>query len=600
MKITGKNVRKLLAIFLIIAMSITVTNSVWASNNGKMSEEEILEFVSETQPIAAQTAAIQATSGSANVVVMLTAGHCARHTGGAANGFIEHELNFRVREYARQELQRYAGVTVLVDRPTVQCRWPHFTTWQQCVSERVRYAHSRGADLFVDLHFNIGGGAHRGSEIFVQNPSNPQIHQQSRQAANAVLTQLARISGLQTTRGVRWHNDLQFITNRLSTELGMNSMLIEYAFMDNAQDAVLIRNPGFLRQLGVATATGIANHYGLSLAVPGGGGGTTLPPPPPRINYSVHSQNLGWLPFVSNGAQAGTTGRSLRKEAIRINIQSSIPGGVEYRTHVQDVGWQGWRRNNEISGTTGRSLRLEALELRLTGQLATRYDIWYRVHIQNFGWLGWARNGARAGSAGMSLRMEAVQIRLVPRGGAWPGSPEGAFRTRSGAVSGTTLPAGGGGGTTPPPPPPPPPPPQPQAALSVNYNTHLAGIGWQGNRTNGAISGTTGQSRRMEAIRINLANTPVAGGVRYQVFARGLGWLPWVSDGNQAGTTGQARPLDGIRIELTGAIASQFHVEYRVHQAGHGWLSWVRNGATAGWSMQGQQLEAIEIRLVRR
>ena len=104
----------------------------------------------------------------------------------------------------------------------------------------------------------------------------------------------------------------------------------------------------------------------------------------------------------------------------------------------------------------------------------------------------------------------------------------------------------------------------------------------------------------MEAIRINLANTPVAGGVRYQVFARGLGWLPWVADGNQAGTTGQARPLDGIRIELTGAMASQFHVEYRVHQAGHGWLSWVRNGATAGWSLQGRQLEAIEIRLVRR
>ena len=587
MKITRMNARKLLSVLLIIALSMTIPASAWASNNGKMTEEEILEFVAGAQPEVNQPVAFQATSGTGNIIVMLTAGHCAQHTGATANGLVEHELNFRVREYARQELQRYAGVTVLVDRPTIHCRWPHFTSWQQCVPERVRYAHSRGARLFVDMHFNIGGGGQRGSEIFIQNPSNPRFHEPSRLIGNAVLRQLDRINGLQTTRGVRWHNGAQFISNRLSTELGMQSLLIEYAFLDNAQDAALIRTPGFLRQLGIATATGIANHYGLRLAGPGGGG---APPAPSRINYSVHSQNLGWLPFVSNGALAGTTGRALRKEAIRVNIQSSVAGGVEYRTHIQNLGWQGWRRNGEISGTTGRSLRLEALELRLTGQLATRYDIWYRVHIQNFGWLGWARNGAPAGSAGMSLRMEAVQIRLVPRGGAWPGSPDGAFRTPGGAISGTTPP----GGSTPPPPPPPPPP------VSINYNTHLAGIGWQGNRTNGTTSGTTGQNRAMEAIRINLANTPVAGGVRYQVMSRGLGWLPWVADGNQAGTTGQARPVDGIRIELTGAMASQFQVEYRVFQAGHGWLSWVRNGATAGWSLQGRQLEAIEIRLVRR
>ena len=590
MRITRKNVRKQLAILLIIVMSMTIPTSAWGSNNGKLTEEEILALAAETQPEGNQAVAFQATSGTGNVVIMLTAGHCAQHTGATANGFLEHELTFRVREYARQELQRYAGVTVLVDRPSLQCRWPHFTSWQQCVPERVRYAHSRGARLFVDMHFNIGG--QRGSEIFIQNPSNPRFHEPSRLIANAVLRQLDRINGLQTTRGVRWHSGTQFITNRLSTELGMQSLLIEYAFLDNAQDAALIRTPGFLRQLGIATATGIANHYGLRLAGPGGG--TPPPPPPPapsRINYSVHSQNLGWLPFVSNGAQAGTTGRSLRKEAIRVNVQSGVAGGVEYRTHIQDIGWQGWRRNNEISGTTGRSLRLEAIELRLTGQLATRYDIWYRVHIQNFGWLGWARNGARAGSAGMSLRMESIQIRLVPRGGAWPGSPDGAFRTRTGAVSGITLPGGGG---TPPPPPPPPP------AVSINYNTHLRDIGWQGNRSNGATSGTTGQNRRMEAIRISLANTPVAGGVRYQVLSQGLGWLPWAANGNIAGTVGQGRQVEGIRIELTGAMANQFHVEYRVFQAGHGWLGWVRNGATAGWSLQGRQLEAIEIRLVRR
>lgn len=38
----------------------------------------------------------------------------------------------------------------------------------------------------------------------------------------------------------------------------------------------------------------------------------------------------------------------------------------------------------------------------------------------------------------------------------------------------------------------------------VRYNTYLEGIGWQGWVSNNAVSGTTGQSRRIEAIKIEL------------------------------------------------------------------------------------------------
>ena len=310
------------------------------------------------------------------------------------------------------------------------------------------------------------------------------------------------------------------------------------------------------------------------------------PPVPPaqgaNVLYSSHVQNIGWMGTVRNGAMSGTTGRSLRVEALRIQVSSLISGGVEYRTHIQDIGWQAWRRNGEISGTTGQSRRVEAVEVRLTGELATRFDIWYRVHVQNFGWLGWARNGASAGSAGRSLRIEAIEVRLVPRGGAAPGNINTPFLAPV-----QQRPPTPGTGT-----------PTPQTAIT--YNSHLRDIGWQGNRSNGAMSGTTGQSRRIEAIRIHIANPPVTGGVRYQVHIQGRGWSPWAANGATAGTTGQGRQIEGIRIELTGALANRFHVEYRVHQANHGWLGWVRNGATAGWSLQGLRLEAIEIRLIRR
>jgi len=83
---------------------------------------------------------------------------------------------------------------------------------------------------------------------------------------------------------------------------------------------------------------------------------------------------------------------------------------------VQNIGWQDWVSDGELSGTSGKSLRLEAIQIKLTDEMAEQYDIYYRVHAQNYGWLDWAKNGAPAGTAGYSLRLEAIQIVLLPKG----------------------------------------------------------------------------------------------------------------------------------------------------------------------------------------
>ena len=42
----------------------------------------------------------------------------------------------------------------------------------------------------------------------------------------------------------------------------------------------------------------------------------------------------------------------------------------------------------------------------------------------------------------------------------------------------------------------------------VSYKSHISGIGWEPTFTsNGSISGTTGQSRRLEALRVSLPNS---------------------------------------------------------------------------------------------
>lgn len=148
----------------------------------------------------------------------------------------------------------------------------------------------------------------------------------------------------------------------------------------------------------------------------------------PNVNYQTHVQEIGWQGFVRNGESAGTSGKKLRLEAIKINLSdAALAGNIEYSTHVQRIGWQEKKKNGELSGTSGKKLRLEAIKINLSGDVSRYYDVYYRVHIQDKGWLNWAANGAPSGSQSASKRLEAIQIKIVRKGEAAPKGSGKAF-----------------------------------------------------------------------------------------------------------------------------------------------------------------------------
>lgn len=122
----------------------------------------------------------------------------------------------------------------------------------------------------------------------------------------------------------------------------------------------------------------------------------------------------------------------------------------------------------------------------------------------------------------------------------------------------------------------------------VCYQSHLSDIGWGSWTCDQTITGTTGQGRRLEAIKI-FAKSPVC----YSAHLGGIGWQPEVCDGDLAGTTGQARPIEAIKIRMkyqgTGKIC------YQAHVAINGWLAPVCDGNIAGTTGQGKQMEALKI-----
>lgn len=93
------------------------------------------------------------------------------------------------------------------------------------------------------------------------------------------------------------------------------------------------------------------------------------PPKGVKLNISVHLQSVGWKHYdgVQKGVYdpvIGSTGESRRLEAIRIVVVENTTGKeLMYRAHVQGEGWQSWKKDGQLAGTTGKSLRLEAIQV---------------------------------------------------------------------------------------------------------------------------------------------------------------------------------------------------------------------------------------------
>lgn len=316
-----------------------------------------------------------------------------------------------------------------------------------------------------------------------------------------------------------------------------------------------------------------------------------------QLTYTAHVQNVGWMPEVSSGGIGGTSGRSLRVEAIKINLvnNTGYAGNITYAAHVQNIGWQSGvsvyssgkdltKAYGKEAGTSGRSLRVEAFWMNLDGKLGEKYDIYYRVHAENVGWMGWAKNGELAGTAGNSLRLEAVQVCLVEAGSEPPAD------NLNGAVAAYTnvpryIDSTNIGGD-----------------VSYSAKVHVQNIGDKSYPTTTGTTylGTSGQSLRVESLSIALKNQLHTGSINYRTHIQNIGWQDWKKDGMLSGTTGRSLRLEAISLNLTGTMSSNYDIYYRTHIQNIGWTGWAKNGQNCGSAGYSYRMEAMQIVIVKK
>lgn len=215
-------------------------------------------------------------SRTSNVVVVIDPGHDNTHAGAQANGLSEEDINLKIAMYCKEELEEYQGVTVYMTRTTDGgCPYPG-TTSGECNKNRVAFAQSVGANIYISLHNNSASNTSAsGAMVFYPNTNyNSWVSSVGQGVAQQIENNLVAlglynrgiiIKDAQYDKYVDGSVADYYGVIRNSKLAGIPAIIVEHAFMTNTGDVNnYLNNDAKLKALGVADATGIASYYGLT------------------------------------------------------------------------------------------------------------------------------------------------------------------------------------------------------------------------------------------------------------------------------------------------------------------------------------------------
>lgn len=208
--------------------------------------------------------------GMSSLIVVLDPGHGGSDGGASANGLVEKNLNLKIGQYCKEELEKYAGVKVIMTRES-----DTYLT----LAQRAQVAIDNRANVFVSLHINsnVSAGPNGANVYYPNNSYNSSVGNTGKNLATVIeskLTDLGLASGgihiRNSENNTRYPDgslaDYYGVIKRCK-ENGIPGLIVEHAFISNVNDAKFLSSDENLKRLGVADATGIAEYYGLKKGV---------------------------------------------------------------------------------------------------------------------------------------------------------------------------------------------------------------------------------------------------------------------------------------------------------------------------------------------
>ena len=276
---------------------------------------------------------------------------------------------------------------------------------------------------------------------------------------------------------------------------------------------------------------------------------TTANLDPLKVTGKVRMQSYGIKKGSYNTADGvltlGKKGKKKRIEYMTLNFKNTTEyeGSIKYRVYVQKKGWTDWKTSGKKAGTTGKGLRIEGVRIELTGELAKHYTVVYSAYMQTYkGKQSWVSDGATAGTPGEGKRVEQIQIKILPRErfGEKPNVVYRMYRDgykwskrwyRNGEVAGVTsgsklnheglqMTVIGSRYTG-----------------NIEYRAMGQGYSWMDWTTKNSTTGKPTKGKRMEEIMIRLTGElSTHFDIYYRTCVKSKGWLGWAKNGEKSGS----------------------------------------------------------------
>lgn len=174
-------------------------------------------------------------------------GHGGSDSGAVGNGFLEKNLTFSIGKYCNERLKQY-GIETKISRTS---------DIDSSINSKVAASNAFKADVCMDIHINAGGGD--GSEVYYSH-----VSPNGKRLAQSIVDSMKKIG--QNTRGIKTKLDTDgtdyFGMIRMTDA---PAVLVECAFIDNANDIKIINTEAKRKIFGYAIADGVANYLGVKL-----------------------------------------------------------------------------------------------------------------------------------------------------------------------------------------------------------------------------------------------------------------------------------------------------------------------------------------------
>lgn len=186
--------------------------------------------------------------------IYLDPGHGGTDGGASANGLKEKNLTLSIALKTRDILNRdYEGHSIRMSRTTDKT---------VSLTQRTNDANSWGANYFVSIHINAGGGT--GYEDYIYNGSVTSNTVAYRDQLHAEVMKQVDFRN----RGKKRNNF------HVLRESRMPAALTENGFIDTTADANKLKSDAYLNRIALGHANGIAKALGLKKKSSGGGSST--------------------------------------------------------------------------------------------------------------------------------------------------------------------------------------------------------------------------------------------------------------------------------------------------------------------------------------